>query len=136
MEEKRQGRKEIRERRGVHVRWKLVFLDALVYFLVSVAILALYKGTEGFRLKDIFIQALTFGGICFVCRFAGRVYHQIWRYGGIQSYLRLLITDCVAFVLAYSILRFVITGIQHSAFPQFLSLFSINLLSVLCMRMV
>ena len=126
----------MKEKNRTHVRWLLVFLDVFVYFLVSVAILVLYKGTENFRLRDIFIQATCYGFLCFLCRFSGQIYHQIWRYGGVQGYIRLLITDSVAFVISYLVLKFAFTNIQHGSFMRSLSLFSINLLVALSIRMI
>lgn len=127
---------DLKEKNRTHVRWLLVFLDVFVYFLVSVAILVLYKGTENFRLRDIFIQATCYGFLCFLCRFSGQIYHQIWRYGGVQGYIRLLITDSVAFVISYLVLKFAFTNIQHGSFMRSLSLFSINLLVALSIRMI
>ena len=37
----------------------------------------------------------------FSCRFLLDIYRQIWRYGGIQSYIRLLASDGLACVLYY-----------------------------------
>ena len=126
----------MKEKNRTHVRWLLVFLDVFVYFLVSVAILVLYKGTENFRLRDIFVQASCYGFMCFLCRFSGQIYHQIWRYGGVQGYIRLLITDTIAFAFSYLVLRFAFTNIQHGSFMRSLSLFSINLLATLSIRMI
>ena len=34
----------------------------------------------------------------FAARLLGKIYGQVWRYGGIQCYIRLLFTDSIAFV--------------------------------------
>ena len=73
-----------------NIRWQLVIYDILILALTDLILLVLYKGHENLSAVGIASQA----ALSFVCIFAARVigniYHQIWRYGGIQCYIRLL----------------------------------------------
>ena len=81
-------------------------------------------------------------GISFVCVFLARsrgsVYQQIWRYGGIQSYIRLLIADGAAFfaVLAIEFLLPVTVHVPRLSFARLLSIACMNLLGALSIRMI
>lgn len=61
------------------------------------------------------------------------VYYQIWRYGGIQAYIRILIADGIAFVANYAFVR--LAHFEHISLPWLLSISAINLIGALSMRM-
>ena len=65
---------------------------------------------------------------------AFRIYSQIWRYGGIQSYIRLIMADILA-GLVYFVLRFIVP-VPKIIFPRYVSLFCTNLLLALMIRMI
>ena len=69
----------------------------------------------------------------FVCRFVGGIYQQVWRYGGIQCYIRLLFVDGVAFVLNWLFERFLPETI---VFPYMVSIATLNVLASLTIRMI
>ena len=75
--------------------------------------------------------------LAFVCVFASRficdVYGQIWRYGGIQCYIRLLAADGIAFVVNLALER--VLPIEHISFVRLLGVSCLNVLLVLTMRM-
>lgn len=68
----------------------------------------------------------------------GSIYRQIWRYGGIQRYIRLLIVDAIAFAAALAIeltlSQFV--PIEKVTFSRLLSIASMNLPGALAIRMI
>lgn len=116
------------------IRWMLAFYDVIIYVISSLLLLVLYRGNEDLSLEGIIQQVI----ISFICVFAfrliGNVYRQIWRYGGIQCYIRLLFTDALAFLL-YIVLE-ISLPVEHVTFARMLSLSSINLLGALSIRMV
>lgn len=122
----------------LNIRWMLVVYDILVLAMVDLLLLGLYRGNEKFSLAGIALHfAITF--LCvFTARFAGNIYHQIWRYGGIQCYIRLMFVDGAAF-LCNLILKFLLPVLFPSmgiiSFSRLLSIASMNLLGALAIRM-
>ena len=86
-----------------NARWQLVIYDILILFVVDLLLLVFYRSNEELSLDGIVLHA----GISFVCVFTARIfgsiYRQIWRYGGIQCYIRLLIVDAIAFAATLAI---------------------------------
>ena len=81
-----------------HIRWKLFFYDVIVFAVTSVFLLVLYEGPVKLTQRGELQQMLLAFVCVFACRLVGKIYGQIWRYGGIQCYMRLVCTDCVAFL--------------------------------------
>ena len=80
-----------------HIRWALVLYDLIVFAVVAVLLLGFYGGIENLSIEGMLIQSLLCVACVEVMRFVGNIYGQVWRYGGIQCYIRLLCTDAVAF---------------------------------------
>ncbi len=60
--------------------------------------LGLYGGNDKLSISGM-LQQMVLALLCvFSIRLIGNVYGQIWRYGGIQCYIRLLYTDAIAFL--------------------------------------
>lgn len=64
----------------------------------------------------------------------GNIYGQIWRYGGIQGYIRLIFSDAIAFILL--IILQATLPIERIAFDRALSLVCVNLLGAISIRMI
>ncbi len=115
------------------VRWQLVLYDVMIYSIIALLLLLFYKYSD-LSVAGVGMQM----GLSLVCiltaRFVGKVYQQIWRYGGIQCYIRLLITDGIAFI--FNVLLERILPMEHIAFAQLLAIVSMNLLCTLAIRMI
>lgn len=72
-------------------------------------------------------------GCIFSCRLIGKVYNQVWRYGGATAYIRLIISDFFAGVIYYGVQRFFF--VENVSFMRALSLVSINLLLAISIRL-
>lgn len=74
--------------------------DILIYALIVVFALLLYNKAT---IEDIQILYHFLIGVSLftLSRSLWRVYSQIWRYGGVQSYIRLLIADTCALIVYY-----------------------------------
>lgn len=117
-----------------NVRWMLVVYDLFVYGLSAVFLLGLYSGNDKLSISGV-LQQMVLALLCvFSIRLIGNVYGQIWRYGGIQCYIRLLYTDTIAF-FCYLILELVLP-VEKITFARMLCLISINLLGALALRMM
>ena len=121
-----------------NMRWQLMFYDILILLVVDLLLLVFYRSDDGLSWQGI----LTHGAITFVCVFAarigGNIYRQIWRYGGIQCYIRLLVVDGCAFLVNLLMVKVVaplIAPIEQITFSRLLSIAGMNLLAALAMRM-
>ncbi len=116
------------------VRWLLIIYDILIYAAVIAFALFFYRGHT---LEDIqILYHFLFGmSACVVSRLAWRVYNQIWRYGGVQSYIRLMLADTCYFIIYFFIQRFV-PGVGNLAFPVITLIAFANTLICLALRMV
>ena len=119
-------------------RWQLIVYDLVIFAFTDLLLLVFYQGQERLPLNSILIHTVI-GCVCiFVTRIAGGIYLQIWRYGGIQCYIRLLFTDGVAFLVLFAfemMLRF-FTPIKQITFTRLLSISCTNLLAALAIRMI
>lgn len=110
-------------------RWSLVVYDMIVYLISSILLLWIYSGNTKLSNTDSLQQTLL--GFCciFVCRLIGNIYGQIWRYGGIQGYIRMIVSDGIAFILIF--LMQMALPIQRISFDRELGLVCVNLLGAI-----
>ncbi|MBN2935381.1 hypothetical protein [Mogibacterium sp.] len=118
----------------LNIRWMLVMYDLIIYAIVAGTMLVLYEGMDKLSTKGI-LQQVCLSVLCiFSARLVGKIYEQVWRYGGIQCYILLLFTDSVAFII-YLCLELLLP-VQKITFARMLSLVSLNLLGALTLRMM
>ena len=121
-----------------NIKWQLMVYDALVLLFVDLLLLVLYRSMDNLSLKGI----LTHSIISFVCVFSARliggIYQQIWRYGGIQCYIRLLFVDGCAFAvnLLIELTLPMFVRMELITFARMLSIACMNLLGALAIRMI
>ncbi len=118
----------------LNIRWQLFFYDLLIFLLAEILLFVIYRDPTGISLQGIAIQAVLSFGCIFTVRILGSIYQQIWRYGGIQCYLRLLLIDGLAFLINWGLET--VLPIEHVVFPRLLGVACINLLGSLAMRMM
>lgn len=85
------------------------------------------------------IKSLLFILLVFGIRFSFKLYSQVWRYAEVNCYLKLMVSDGIAALLFYGIDRIILQellNIKRLSFGNTVSLFSIDLLIVLAMRIV
>ena len=117
-----------------NIRWMLVGYDLVVYAVVAIILLVLYGGMDKLSPVGIF-QQVGLSVLCiFAARLLGKIYGQVWRYGGIQCYIRLLFTDSIAFIVYLGLE--LLLPVQKITFARLLSLVSLNLLGALALRMM
>ena len=117
-----------------NTRWPLVVYDVIVYIIASILLLWIYGG-NGSLTNTGSLQLSILGFVCiFICRMIGNIYGQIWRYGGVQGYIRLIFSDAVAFFLL--IVLQTTLQVERITFDRVLSLVCINLLGAISIRMI
>ncbi len=117
-----------------NIRWQLVIYDIVLFLILDFILLFLYQKGEKLTLNGMVIQSLLAFVCIFTARFIGRIYQQIWRYGGIQCYIRVLVVDGCAAVAYFFLEQFL--PIEHISFPRLVSIACLNLLGVLATRMI
>ncbi len=115
------------------IRWQLVTYDILIFFVVEFLLVFLYQ-KEPLSLTGMLIQTALSLVCIFAARLVGRIYQQIWRYGGIQCYIRLLIVDGCGFVVNLILEK--LLPIQHISFVRLLGVACLSLLGSLAIRMI
>lgn len=117
-----------------NTRWPLVVYDVIVYIIASILLLWIYGG-NGNLTNAGSLQLSILGFVCiFICRMIGNIYGQIWRYGGIQGYIRLIFSDTLAFILL--IILQATLQVERITFDRALSLVCVNLLGAISIRMI
>lgn len=116
------------------VKISLFFYDIVIFVLVDTLLFILYRGSGNLGVSGIVCQSLMAFISIFACRCVGKIYSQIWRYGGIQCYMRLLLTDFVAFLVYLCMER--VFPVQHIMFAKLLAFCCMNLLGALAIRMI
>ena len=122
------------------IRWLLIVYDVLIYMVMILFTFFFYELTKGHLLSgEEWLQLLLhflIGVFCVVtARFFWRVYGQIWRYGGVQSYIRLMVADTCALPVYWLAQKF-IPGIFDRGFVVCTLLIFSNTLICLATRMV
>lgn len=124
-----------------NAHWLLGVYDVLILAFANYLMLYLYTSLRVATDDAKIFNAVASLVLVFVVRIIGGIYRQIWRYGGIQCYIRLLFTDTIAFLihwLGISLLsqnNLIRDGIQIYI-PFLVSIYCINLLGALAIRMI
>lgn len=116
------------------IKVPLVIYDLLIFLIVDAILFVVYQGAGELNPTGVLIQSSIALIVIFGARFLGKIYRQIWRYGGIQCYIKLLAADAIAFCTYLIIERTL--PIQHIAFAKLLAFCCMNTLGALGIRMV
>lgn len=124
----------MKKQKNNRLRVPLVFYDLIIFMFADLVLFVLYQGGGNLSIRGMLMQSLLAFFFIFGCRFVGKIYRQIWRYGGIQCYIRLLMADFVAGLL-YMVIEQMLP-IQHISFAKLLAFVCVNTLGSLAIRMV
>lgn len=116
----------------------MVIYDLIIMLGLDFVMVAFYVTTNALSWQSVLLHAVVSAACVFAARGIGRIYQQIWRYGGIQCYIRLLLTDAAAFIVELLVewpLAYLL-NVKAVSFARLLSLACMNLLAALAMRMM
>lgn len=134
MSESNMKRDKKSNHKRVNIRWMLVVYDLIVYAISAFILLFLYGGNDSLTPKGLW-QHVALSLLCiFGARFSWKIYSQVWRYGGIEGYIRMLISDGLAFI-AYFLLEMLLP-VEPITFTRMLALVCLNLLGAFALRML
>lgn len=116
----------------------LFLYDMVIFSAVVLLLYAWYEGGGRLSLRGI-VQQSTLSFLCiFGTRLFTKVYRQVWRYGGIQCYILLLMSDGIAFMVNLALVR-ILQGfslIEEIAVSRLLAFACMTLLASLAIRMM
>ena len=116
-------------------RWQLLAYDVAVFLAVLILLLIMYSDEQPVPYRALMAQSGLALVCIFGCRLVGDIYRQIWRYGGIECYIRLLVTDFAAALLFLALGR--IPGAAYRLpFERMLACSALNLIGALSIRMI
>lgn len=125
---------KIETRRKHSIRYLLVGYDLAIYAAAVLLLFIFYHGNEKIDAL-VLLQHISLSLPCiFLARFFANVYGQVWRYGGIQCYIRLIYADAIGFVV-YLCLT-LLFPMPRFTFARMLSFACLNLLGALTMRLM
>ena len=118
--------------------WSLVIYDLIIMLGLDFVMVAFYVTTSALSWQSVLLHGVVSAVCVFAARCIGRIYQQIWRYGGIQCYIRLLLTDAAAFIVELLVEwpLACLLNVKAVSFARLLSLACMNLLAALAMRMM
>lgn len=122
-------------RKAFRVRWLLVFYDLLIFEAAAYIFLWHYRG-GGILDHQEALQHTVVALLCvFIPRAIGKIYKEIWRYGGVECYMHLILVDSVGLVIYFILDHLPITGLSVIASSRIIAIMGINMLGALVMRM-
>ena len=117
-----------------YTRRILLLYDVIIFLLTEVLLLFVYRGDGNIGNVAIIEHGFIALAVVLVCRIAAGCYKEILRYGGVETYIRLMISDGTGFVIYYVLTR--ILPIAQITFAKKLAIVSFDLLAALMMRML
>ncbi len=115
-------------------RVTLAFYDCIL-LLISITIMLVLNpsGIETPSFPLVIIQTVSSGIFLLFFRIIGKVYLQVWRYGGSSAYIRLIVSDMVATFL-YVILQYFLPTEYRVTMLRAFSVIALNLVLSLTVR--
>ena len=115
------------------IRWALVFYDSIITIGIEILFLLFYGGTK-INLMSLITHGVVELFAIIGVRFAFNIYRTIWRYGGIQNYMKMMFSDGVAFIIYLLFCRFIIP-VDRISVVTMVAMSSMILLGSLVIRM-
>ena len=115
------------------IRWALVLYDSIITIGIEILFLLFYGGSKLDLMSFITHGVVELFAIIGV-RFAFNIYRTIWRYGGIQNYMKMMFSDSVAFIIYLLFCRFIIP-VDRISVVTMVAMSSMILLGSLVIRM-
>ena len=115
------------------IRWALVFYDSIITIGIEILFLCFYGGTK-INLMSLITHGVVELFAIIGVRFAFNIYRTIWRYGGIQNYMKMMFSDGVAFIIYLLFCRFIIP-VDRISVVTMVAMSSMILLGSLVIRM-
>ena len=111
-------------------RWRLLLFDVCLIAVCCGALFLIGFGGKKMSIVGICAHFVLVALCLTVSRLCFKVYRQVWRYGGVETYILLILADAVGCVVYFLIERFVpeiimhfdpdfVIKVRHSIYPKF-----------------
>lgn len=120
---------------GYKIRWLLVIYDLIIFSFVAFVFLWHYKGGGTLSFNDSKMHTIAALLCIFIPRFLFGTYKQIWRYGGVEGYLHLIIVDCIGMILYFIVDHCQEFSINMISTSHVISIVGLDMLGGIVMRM-
>ncbi len=122
-------------RKTLKIRWLLTIYDLLIFCFSAYIFLWHYRGGGILNHRDALIHTLIALLCVFIPRLIGGTYRQIWRYGGVECYMHLILVDTIGIIVYAVIDHIPAFRLEVLATSRIISLMGIDMLGALIMRM-
>ena len=123
----------------ISTRWLLVLYDLIIWGVVCGGMMYL-NPSGGTRLSMLEIVKWTIAGaiVLLACRFIATIYRQVWRYGYLGSYIRLIVSDMIAGIIFIILSKFVLPrlGFANTRAIMTIGITSTNMVLAVSMRLL
>ena len=116
------------------ISFSLITYDVIIFIIAASLMLAFYQGAGALDDYGVMLHSVVAAVIIFGSRLMWNIYRQIWRYGGIQCYIRLLLADGIAMCLYLAVDKFLM--VPNISAAKLIALCCTNTLCALTIRMV
>lgn len=116
------------------ISFSLITYDVIIFIIAASLMLAFYQGAGALDDYGVMLHSVVAAVIIFGSRLMWNIYRQIWRYGGIQCYIRLLLADGIAMCLYLAVDKFLM--VPNISAAKLIALCCTNTLCALAIRMV
>lgn len=117
------------------LRGLLVFYDILIFAFVAYVFLWHYKGGGEFNFDEALVHTYVSFLCIFIPRFIFGTYRQIWRYGGVECYMHLMMVDIAGMIVYFILDHIPYIGMPLLATARIISIVGVDLMGALAMRM-
>ena len=124
---------EKKYRKG-YTRRMLLLYDVLIFLITEVLLLFIYRGDGNIGNIGIIEHGFLALGVVLFCRFLAGCYRQILRYGGVETYIRLMCADAAGFIIYYVLTLLI--PMPEISFAKKLAIVTFDLLAALLLRML
>ena len=111
----------------------LVIYDLVVMVLAWAFVFGPMHGSSGFTQAELGLNLLAFFLCIMISRGLFYTYNQIWRYGGTEGYMRIIISEAAGFVVYFFVTRF--TPMANIPVIRTTAFVTLDCLGVLVLRM-
>ncbi len=116
------------------ISFSLIIYDAIIFLFTALLMLAFYQGAGRLDDDGVILHSVVAAVIIFGSRLMWNIYRQIWRYGGIQCYIRLLLADGISLCVYLAVDKLVM--VPNISAAKLIALCCTNTLCALAIRMV
>lgn len=117
-----------------NARFSLMLYDIGIFAVAVMMLLALYQGAGEVTYEGLALHSIVAGLLVFGSRLIWKIYKQIWRYGGIQCYMKLLTADAMSMCVYLALDKLFLN--PPISVAKLIALCCVNTLCALSIRMI